>query len=51
MFSLPSCRKLIDAFREAGCDFTIENAEKQSIFQVLFGKDMNVTSLFANEEL
>lgn len=42
---------MIDHFREAGCDFTIENAEKQSVFQVLFGKDMNATSLFTNEEL
>lgn len=38
-----SCRSLVDAFKEAGCDFTIENADKHSVLQVVLSKKANET--------
>lgn len=40
---MDSCRSLVDAFKEAGCDFSIENADKHSILQVILSKKANET--------
>ena len=40
---MDSCRSLVDAFKEAGCDFSIENADKHSVLQVILSKKANET--------
>lgn len=44
-----SCRNLIEEFKSAGADFTIENKEKHTVMQVVFSKKVNETAPLEEE--